>query len=96
MTLPETDQGLFDGVLHADRRAIAKAITLLESTRSDHRAREKRPAAKMAQAQPEERQVEQQRDHANRQCDGQNTVEQQRQPADSTRGQISRIEEEHH
>ena len=39
MTLPETDQGLFDGVLHADRRAIAKAITLLESTRSDHRAR---------------------------------------------------------
>jgi LAO/AO transport system kinase len=37
------DQALLDGVLHArgepQRRAIAKAITLLESTREDHRAR---------------------------------------------------------
>ena len=37
------DQALVDGVLHPDpvrqRRAVAKAITLLESTRADHRAR---------------------------------------------------------
>ena len=37
------DQALFDGVRSADgvvqRRALAKAITLLESTRADHRAR---------------------------------------------------------
>ena len=37
------DQALLDGVLHArgeaQRRAIAKTITLLESTRADHRAR---------------------------------------------------------
>jgi LAO/AO transport system kinase len=42
MLSPE-DQALLDGVLHArgepQRRAIAKAITLLESTRTDHRAR---------------------------------------------------------
>ena len=42
MLSPE-DQALLDGVLHASgepqRRAIAKAITLLESTRTDHRAR---------------------------------------------------------
>jgi LAO/AO transport system kinase len=37
------DQSLIDGVLHgsgeAQRRAVAKTITLLESTRTDHRAR---------------------------------------------------------
>ena len=41
--LEPADQALLDGVLHArgaaQRRAIAKAITLLESTRADHRAR---------------------------------------------------------
>jgi LAO/AO transport system kinase len=42
MLSPE-DQALLDGVLHArgepQRRAIAKTITLLESTRADHRTR---------------------------------------------------------
>jgi LAO/AO transport system kinase len=42
MLNPE-DQALLEGVLHAkgepQRRAIAKTITLLESTRADHRAR---------------------------------------------------------
>ena len=33
------DQSLIDGVLVHDRRAIAKTITLLESTRPDHRIR---------------------------------------------------------
>jgi LAO/AO transport system kinase len=33
------DQTLLEGVRRADRRALAKAITLLESTRADHRAR---------------------------------------------------------
>ncbi len=41
--LPPADQELLDGVLaapgEAQRRAIAKAITLLESRRADHRAR---------------------------------------------------------
>ncbi|HSW27518.1 MAG TPA: methylmalonyl Co-A mutase-associated GTPase MeaB [Burkholderiaceae bacterium] len=41
--LDPSDQALLDGVLHvrgeAQRRAIAKTITLLESTRPDHRAR---------------------------------------------------------
>ncbi len=41
--LDPADQTLFDGVLHArgepQRRAVAKAITLLESTRPDHRVR---------------------------------------------------------
>jgi LAO/AO transport system kinase len=41
--LDPSDQVLLDGVLHArgevQRRAIAKTITLLESTRPDHRAR---------------------------------------------------------
>ncbi|HEU5294691.1 MAG TPA: methylmalonyl Co-A mutase-associated GTPase MeaB [Burkholderiaceae bacterium] len=41
--LDAADQALLDGVLHArgeaQRRAIAKTITLLESTRADHRAR---------------------------------------------------------
>jgi LAO/AO transport system kinase len=36
---PLVDQALFDGVRCADRRALAKAITLLESTRGDHRVR---------------------------------------------------------
>ncbi|MFT3955865.1 MAG: methylmalonyl Co-A mutase-associated GTPase MeaB [Piscinibacter sp.] len=39
MTLPASDQALVDGVLRRERRALAKAITLLESTRGDHRAR---------------------------------------------------------
>jgi LAO/AO transport system kinase len=33
------DQALADGVRRGERRALAKAITLLESTRADHRAR---------------------------------------------------------
>jgi LAO/AO transport system kinase len=33
------DDAIIDGVLHSRRRAIAKAITLLESTRPDHRKR---------------------------------------------------------
>ncbi len=41
--LPVPDQALFDAVLGppgpAQRRAVAKTITLLESTRADHRAR---------------------------------------------------------
>ncbi len=41
--LSSEDQALYDGVRHArgepQRRAIAKTITLLESTRADHRAR---------------------------------------------------------
>ena len=36
--LPE-DQTLVEGVLAGQRRALAKAITLIESTRADHRAR---------------------------------------------------------
>ena len=43
MTLPAADQALQDGVLGppgpAQRRAVAKTITLLESKREDHRAR---------------------------------------------------------
>ena len=42
-TLPEPDQALFEAVVGApgprQRRAVAKAITLLESTRADHRLR---------------------------------------------------------
>ncbi len=37
--LDATDQQLMEGVRRADRRALAKAITLLESTRTDHRGR---------------------------------------------------------
>ena len=41
--LPTSDQALFDAIVGApspaQRRAVAKAITLLESTREDHRAR---------------------------------------------------------
>ena len=41
--LDPADQNLLDGVLHArgepQRRAVAKAVTLLESTRPDHRVR---------------------------------------------------------
>jgi LAO/AO transport system kinase len=37
--LSSTDQVLADGVQRGERRALAKAITLLESTRADHRAR---------------------------------------------------------
>jgi LAO/AO transport system kinase len=39
VSLPASDQALLDGVRRGDRRALAKAITLLESTRSDHRLR---------------------------------------------------------
>jgi len=43
MTLPASDQALLDAIVAgpgpAQRRAVAKAITLLESTRADHRAR---------------------------------------------------------
>jgi LAO/AO transport system kinase len=35
----ETDRALIDGVLAGERRALAKAITLVESTRPDHQAR---------------------------------------------------------
>ncbi len=39
-TVPDRDDaGLIDGVRRRERRALAKAITLLESTRADHRAR---------------------------------------------------------
>jgi LAO/AO transport system kinase len=34
-----SDQSLIDGVLAGERRALAKAITLIESTRDDHRQR---------------------------------------------------------
>jgi len=37
--LPAGDQALVDGVLAGQRRALAKTITLLESTREDHRDR---------------------------------------------------------
>lgn len=37
--LSETDQVLVDGVLGGQRRALAKAITLIESTRPDHQLR---------------------------------------------------------
>ena len=39
MPLPAVDQTLYDGVRRGERRALAKAITLLESTRADHRRR---------------------------------------------------------
>jgi len=43
MTLPAVDQALLDAITAApgpaQRRAVAKTITLLESTRADHRAR---------------------------------------------------------
>ena len=39
MALPPVDQALVDGVRAGERRALAKSITLLESTRPDHRAR---------------------------------------------------------
>jgi LAO/AO transport system kinase len=39
MALVAPDQALFDGVRRRERRALAKAITLLESTRPDHRIR---------------------------------------------------------
>jgi len=43
ITLPAADQALLDAIVAgpgpAQRRAVAKAITLLESTRADHRAR---------------------------------------------------------
>ena len=39
MALDPVDQVLVAGVRRGDRRALAKSITLLESTRADHRAR---------------------------------------------------------
>jgi LAO/AO transport system kinase len=39
VTLAATDQALLEGVRRRDRRALAKTITLMESTRADHRAR---------------------------------------------------------
>jgi hypothetical protein len=36
------DQALVDGVLAGQRRALAKAITLIESTRADHQQRASR------------------------------------------------------
>ena len=39
MTTNPGDQALASGVRRGERRALAKAITLLESTRADHRAR---------------------------------------------------------
>ena len=40
MPVPDSDDArLIDGVRRRERRALAKAITLLESTRADHRAR---------------------------------------------------------
>jgi LAO/AO transport system kinase len=39
VSLPAPDQALYEGVCRRERRAIAKAITLLESTRADHRGR---------------------------------------------------------
>jgi len=39
VSLSAADQSLVDGVLRGERRAMAKAITLLESTRGDHRHR---------------------------------------------------------
>ena len=39
MSLPSADLAIASGVQRGERRAIAKAITLLESTRADHRAR---------------------------------------------------------
>jgi len=39
MALDQDDVRLIDGVRSGDRRALAKVITLLESTRSDHRRR---------------------------------------------------------
>jgi LAO/AO transport system kinase len=38
-SLPEADQQLIHGVLAGQRRALAKTITLLESTRADHQVR---------------------------------------------------------
>ena len=39
MILTSVDRALADGVRRGERRALAKAITLLESTRADHRTR---------------------------------------------------------
>jgi len=41
-SLDTGDQALADGVLSGERRALAKAITLVESSRRDHQARAKR------------------------------------------------------
>ena len=38
-SLSPADQALVDGVLAGQRRALAKAITLIESTRADHQQR---------------------------------------------------------
>lgn len=41
-SLSSVDQSLVDGVLAGQRRALAKAITLIESTRNDHQQRAQR------------------------------------------------------
>ena len=41
-SLSSADQTLVDGVLAGQRRALAKAITLIESTRHDHQQRAQR------------------------------------------------------
>jgi hypothetical protein len=58
--LSEADRQLVDGVLAGQRRALAKAITLIESTRADHQQRAQqvlsallpRPATPSASASP--------------------------------------------
>ena len=46
-TLSEADQQLVDGVLAGQRRALAKTITLIESTRDDHQIRAHRVLGKL-------------------------------------------------
>lgn len=45
--LAPADQALVDGVLSGQRRALAKAITLVESTRADHQARAQQVLARL-------------------------------------------------
>jgi LAO/AO transport system kinase len=47
MAAPDPDQ-LADGLLGGDTRALARAVTLLESTRADHRAAARRLLARIA------------------------------------------------
>ena len=46
-SLPPEDQALVDGVLAKNRRALAKTITLIESTRSDHQLRAQQVLAQL-------------------------------------------------
>ncbi len=45
--IPDQDQQLIDGVLAGQRRALAKTITLIESTRDDHQVRAHRVLGKL-------------------------------------------------